>query len=158
MKTIYIKNDIGVLQITGSVNGVERIRIDENDSYEKSIVPEYLKKCVQEIKEYIQGTRTDFTFMMNPKGTDFQKKIWRIINEVSFGKTATYLQIARIYGDTKAVRAVAAAIGKNPILVSIPCHRIIGSNGKLVGYAAGLHKKKWLLKNEGFSFQSEFSF
>jgi|SaaInlStandDraft_1057018.scaffolds.fasta_scaffold00421_13 methylated-DNA-[protein]-cysteine S-methyltransferase len=141
MKTIYIKNDIGVLQITGSVNGVERIRIDENDSYEKSIVPEYLKKCVQEIEEYIQGTRTDFTFMMNPKGTDFQKKIWRIINEVSFGKIATYLQIVRIYGDTKAVRAVAAAIGKNPILVAIPCHRIIGSNGKLVGYAAGLHKK-----------------
>jgi methylated-DNA-[protein]-cysteine S-methyltransferase len=75
MKTIYIKNDIGVLQITGSVNGVERIRIDENDSYKKSIVPESLKKCVQEIEEYIQGTRTDFTFMMNPKGTDFQKKI-----------------------------------------------------------------------------------
>ena len=141
MKTIYIKNDIGVLQITGSVNGVERIRIDENDSYKKSIVPEYLKKCVQEIEEYIQGTRTDFTFMMNPKGTDFQKKIWRIINEVSFGKIATYLQIVRIYGDTKAVRAVAAAIGKNPILVAIPCHQIIGSNGKLVGYAAGLHKK-----------------
>ena len=95
---------------------------------------------------------------MNPKGTEFQKQIWNILLTIPFGKTLPYLEIAQIYGNTKEVRAVAAAIGKNPILVAVPCHRVIGSNRSLVGFAAGIEKKKWLLKNEGFPFQAEIPF
>lgn len=94
---------------------------------------------------------------MKPKGTEFQTKVWSILTKIPFGKTLSYLEIATIYGNKKAVRAVASAIGKNPILVAIPCHRVIGSNGILVGFATGL-EKKWLLENEGFPFQKEILF
>lgn len=95
---------------------------------------------------------------MNPKGTEFQKQIWNILQTIPFGKTLSYLEVAQIYDNTKAVRAVAAAIGKNPILDAVPCNRVIGSNGSLVGFASGLDKKKWLLENEGFPFQTEIPF
>ena len=95
---------------------------------------------------------------MNPKGTEFQKQVWNILLTIPFGKTLPYIEVAQIYGNIKAVQAVAAAIGKNPILVPVPCHRVIGSNGSPVGFAAGLEKKKWLLENEGFPFQAEIPF
>ena len=95
---------------------------------------------------------------MNPKGTEFQKQVWNILLTIPFGKTLPYIEVAQIYGNTKAVRTVAAAIGKNPILVPVPCHRVIGSNRSLVSFAAGLEKKKWLLENEGFPFQAEIPF
>ena len=78
---------------------------------------------------------------MNPKGTEFQLKIWNILQTIPYGKTTSYLKIAKIYGNINAVRVIGAAIGKNPILVAIPCHRVIGSNGSLVGFASGLDKK-----------------
>jgi methylated-DNA-[protein]-cysteine S-methyltransferase len=94
-----------------------------------------------------------FNFKMNPQGTDFQKAIWNLLKELPFGSTISYLTLSRLYGNTKAVRAVAAAIGKNPILVAIPCHRVIGSDGTLVGYSGGLDRKETLLETEGFPVQ-----
>jgi len=95
---------------------------------------------------------------MNPKGTEFQKQIWNILKIIPFGKTLPYLEVAQIYINTKAVRAVAAAIGKNPILIAQSCHRVIVSNLSLVGFPSGLEKKKWLSENEGFPFQTEIAF
>ena len=95
---------------------------------------------------------------MNPKGTESQKQVWNILLTIPFGKTLPYLEVAQIYGNIKAVRAVAAAIGKNPILMAVLCHRVIGSDGSLVGFASGLDKKKWLLEKEGFPFQTEIPF
>ena len=158
MQTVYFKSKLGVIKITGDLNGIESIRIDEG-TFQKTIsIPSYFENCILEIKEYLDGKRKEFTFSMKPKGTEFQTKVWSILTKIPFGKTLSYLEIATIYGNKKAVRAVASAIGKNPILVAIPCHRVIGSNGSLVGFAAGLDKKKWLLENEGFPFQKEILF
>ncbi|HDZ14815.1 MAG TPA: methylated-DNA--[protein]-cysteine S-methyltransferase, partial [Pricia sp.] len=85
---------------------------------------------------------------LNPKGTDFQKRVWKTLETIPYGKTVSYLEISKILGDVKAIRAVAAANGKNPLWIIVPCHRVIGSDGSLTGYAGGLHRKKWLLDHE----------
>ena len=102
-----------------------------------------------QLQEYFAGTRQQFNLALAFKGTDFQKKVWNALFEVPFGQTASYLQIAELVGDTKAVRAVGLTNGKNPISIICPCHRVIGSNGKLTGYGGGLPNKEWLLRHEG---------
>ena len=158
MESIQLKSTLGVIEITGDDAGIQTIRIQEEHQIRERPIPKVLEASVEQLKEYIEGSRTTFTFLMNPKGTEFQKQVWKILLTIPFGKTLPYIEVAQIYGNTKAVRAVAAAIGKNPILVAVPCHRVIGSNGSLVGFAAGLEKKKWLLENEGFPFQAEIPF
>jgi methylated-DNA-[protein]-cysteine S-methyltransferase len=158
MESIQFKSTLGVIEITGDDAGIQTIRIQEEQQIRERPIPKALEASVEQLKEYIEGSRTTFTFLMNPKGTEFQKQVWEILLTIPFGKTLPYIEVAQIYGNTKAVRAVAAAIGKNPILVAVPCHRVIGSNGSLVGFAAGLEKKKWLLENEGFPFQAEIPF
>ncbi len=94
------------------------------------------------------GKATIFDLKLNPQGTDFQKRVWEELLTVPFGRTLSYLELSRRLGDEKAIRAVAAANGKNPIWLVIPCHRIIGSDGSLTGYAGGLWRKKWLIEFE----------
>ena len=89
-----------------------------------------------------------FDLKLNPKGTDFQKNVWNALLEIPYGKTISYLELSKTLGNVKAIRAVASANGKNPLWIVIPCHRVIGSNGDLTGYAGGLHRKKWLLEHE----------
>ena len=108
-------------------------------------VPISLVPCVEQLQQYFAGKRFVFDFKMNPQGTDFQKAVWVLLKDLPFGCTISYLKLSRQYGNTKAVRAVATAIGKNPILVAIPCHRVIGSDGTLVGYSGGLDRKESLL-------------
>lgn len=157
MQTVYFKSKLGAIKISGDLNGLESIRIDEGTFQKIKSIPTCFENCILEIKEYLDGKRKEFTFSMKPKGTEFQTKVWSILTKIPFGKTLSYLEIATIYSNKKAVKAVASAIGKNPILVAIPHHRVIGSNGSLVGFAAGL-EKKWLLENEGFPFQKEILF
>lgn len=151
LQTTYYKSPIGIAKITGTKNGIESISIlDEDD---KSIIfsdktPECLQCCVTQLDEYFNGKRDGFDLLVNPKGTSFQKKVWKSLTKVDFGKTKTYLQQAKTLGDVKAIRAVATANGKNPIWIVIPCHRIIGSDGSLTGYAGGIWRKKWLLDHE----------
>ena len=158
MQSVQFKSTLGIIEITGDDAGVQTISIQEEQPIKKQPIPKVLEASVKQLKEYIEGSRTTFTFLMNPKGTEFQKQVWNILLTIPFGKTLPYLEVAQIYGNTKAVRAVAAAIGKNPILVAVPCHRVIGSNGSLVSFASGLDKKKWLLEKEGFPFQTEIPF
>ena len=86
--------------------------------------------------------------LLNPNGTEFQKKVWRQLETIPFGKTLSYLELSKQLGDVKAIRAVANANGKNPLWIIIPCHRVIGSDGSLTGYAGGLYRKQWLLNHE----------
>ncbi|PKP28323.1 MAG: cysteine methyltransferase [Bacteroidetes bacterium HGW-Bacteroidetes-18] len=116
-------------------------------------IPEILKDCVQQLEEYFNGTRKQFNLKLNPQGTEFQKRVWMELMLVSYGKTRTYLEQSKQLGDAKAIRAVASANGKNPIWIIIPCHRIIGSDGSLTGYAGGIWRKKWLLEHENPSTQ-----
>ena len=104
---------------------------------------------MQQLDAYFNGTRKEFDLQLDPEGTDFQKRVWKELLNVPFGKTRTYLEQSKKLGDIKAIRAVASANGKNPIAIIIPCHRILGSDGSLTGYASGLWRKKWLLEHEG---------
>ena len=103
----------------------------------------------KELEGYFQKTVMEFSFPMNPQGSAFQKKVWDALLEIPFGETVSYLEFTKRIADEKAIRAVASSIGKNPIMIAIPCHRVIGSDGSLTGYAGGLDAKKALLELEG---------
>lgn len=107
-----------------------------------------IHQCIDELIEYFSGQRTNFTVPIHQEGTDFQQKVWKELYEVPYGKTLSYGELAKKLGDPKSVRAAAAANGKNKIAIIIPCHRIIGADQSLVGYAWGKYRKKWLLQHE----------
>ncbi|KAF1020251.1 MAG: Methylated-DNA--protein-cysteine methyltransferase [Acinetobacter bereziniae] len=107
-----------------------------------------LLETQQQLNEYFQGHRTQFELALDFAGTDFQQKVWQALLTIPFGETRSYKQIAEQIGNVKAVRAVGAANGKNPISIIAPCHRVVGANGKLVGFAGGLENKDILLKIE----------
>src|SRR5699024_5673425 len=108
----------------------------------------YLTEAVAQLKAYFEGDLQNFSLTLNPKGTSFQQKVWKALGDIPYGTTISYLDLAKTLGDPKAVRAVAAANGKNPIMIVVPCHRVIGSDGSLTGYASGIWRKKWLLEHE----------
>lgn len=108
-----------------------------------------IKEAFRQLSEYFSGNRKTFNLPLLLKGTDFQKQVWQALLKIPFGETRSYKQIAEAIGNPKAVRAVGMANNKNPLLIVIPCHRVIGANGKLVGYAVGLDKKEYLLRLEG---------
>lgn len=147
MERAYIKTTLGIATIIGDKNGVSVISVsDEGEA--SDIVPAILVNAVVQLNEYFEGKRNNFTFKVNPKGTEFQQKVWKSLLEIPYGETRTYMEQSKILGDVKAIRAVASANGKNPLWIVVPCHRVIGTNGSLTGYAGGLWRKKWLLEHE----------
>ena len=152
MKIIYIQTPLGISKIVGDAYGISIISIlSEGEITTK--IPKELKECVSQLREYFEGNRNHFDFKLNPLGTDFQKRVWQGLLEIPFGKTMSYLELSKKLGDVKAIRAVASANGKNPLWIVIPCHRVIGTDGSLTGYAGGLWRKKWLLEHESTSKQ-----
>jgi methylated-DNA-[protein]-cysteine S-methyltransferase len=148
---LYYKSPIGVLEIIGTEEEILSILFidDENQSeHNQTNIPHAVKECKDQLDEYFKGNRISFTFPYRLEGTDFQKKVWNALKEVSYSETASYKDIAVSIGNEKAIRAVGSANGKNKLSIIIPCHRIIGSNGKLTGYAGGLWRKEWLLQHE----------
>ncbi|HQZ25654.1 MAG TPA: methylated-DNA--[protein]-cysteine S-methyltransferase [Flavobacterium sp.] len=147
METTYIKTPLGIAKIIGDEDGISIISVsDEGDS--SSTIPMVLQEAVSQLNDYFEGKRNDFTFKLNPSGTEFQQKVWKGLLEIPFGKTMSYLELSKKLGDVKAIRAVASANGKNPLWIVVPCHRVIGTDGSLTGYAGGLWRKKWLLEHE----------
>jgi len=147
METAYIKTPLGIAKIVGDENGISIISVFDEGEVSNSI-PIVLQESVSQLNEYFEGKRTHFTFKLNPQGTEFQQKVWKGLLEIPFGKTMTYLELSKKLGDVKAIRAVASANGKNPLWIVVPCHRVIGTDGSLTGYAGGLWRKKWLLEHE----------
>lgn len=152
METAYIKTPLGIAKIQGDENGISILCIHDEGTISLEI-PTILKEAVAQIDDYFEGKRTDFTFKINPSGTEFQQKVWKGLLEIPFGKTVSYLELSKKLGNTKAIRAVAAANGKNPLWIVVPCHRVIGTQGSLTGYAGGLWRKKWLLDHENATIQ-----
>ena len=148
MQTAYIKSPLGTTKITGDENGISSISVLDAEKEITTEIPDALKEAVAELQDYFAGKRNDFTFKINPKGTDFQQKVWQELLNIPFGKTMSYLELSKKLGDVKAIRAVASANGKNPLWIVVPCHRVIGTDGSLTGYAGGLWRKKWLLEHE----------
>ena len=147
MERAVIKTPLGFAELKGDENGLSSISVFDEEKV-GDIIPEILEDAVYQLNEYFAGDRKVFQLTLNPNGTDFQKKVWKELLEIPYGKTISYLELSKKLGDVKAIRAVAAANGKNPLWIVVPCHRVIGSNGDLVGYAGGLHRKKWLLEHE----------
>lgn len=153
--TISIKTPLGTCEITGDKEGISKIEILDQKEFKQEDVPEELEAAVEQLNRYFSGELKDFNFKMNPSGTEFQKKVWQALNKIPYGKTRSYLELSKELGNVKAIRAVAAANGKNPLWIATPCHRVIGSNGSLTGYAGGLWRKKWLLDFENPPLQQE---
>ena len=147
MVNTFIKTPLGIAKVEGDENGVSSISVLDEGSISPEI-PFELENAVEQLNEYFEGNRTSFDFKLNPKGTEFQQRVWRGLLQIPYGKTRTYLEQSKILGDVKAIRAVASANGKNPLWIVVPCHRVIGSDGSLTGYAGGLWRKKWLLEHE----------
>lgn len=149
MKTAIISTPIGFIEVNGDEDGLASVVfLDSDDCAVSESISRELKDAVEQLREYFDGKREEFSLKLSPKGTDFQKRVWKRLQEIPFGKTTSYQQMANQLGDPKVIRATASANGKNPISIIISCHRVIGSDGSLTGYAGGLHRKKWLLEHE----------
>ena len=148
MEVAYIKTPLGIAKLEGDADGLSAITVLDNDEKVTDLVPEVLEDAAYQLNEYFEGTRKRFDLTLNPEGTPFQQRVWAALKEIPFGKTVSYLELSKTLGDVKAIRAVAAANGKNPLWIVVPCHRVIGSDGSLTGYAGGLRRKKWLLEHE----------
>lgn len=150
----YLQTPLGIALIEGNTGGVCRISIlDETPNDFSLEIPAVLQDAVTELEEYFSGSLKNFTMKINPQGTDFQKRVWQELVNIPFGTTTSYHKLSVTLGDVKAIRAVASANGKNPLWIVVPCHRVIGSDGSLTGYAGGLWRKKWLLEHETPSVQ-----
>ncbi len=143
-----LKTPLGTVEICGDEHGLSRLTIIEEENFNQEDTPQELLPAVNQLKQYFNRELIKFDLKLNPTGTAFQQMVWQALCKIPFGKTCSYLELARELGDIKAIRAVAAANGKNPLWIIIPCHRIIGSDGSLTGYAGGLWRKKWLLEHE----------
>ena len=146
---------IGILKLIASENALRAILWDNQDFllYKdvQKIQPDnhaMLSQATNQLSEYFSGNRNEFNLALEPQGTTFQQQVWQALLKIPHGKTVSYLDIAIAIDNPKGVRAVGMAIGKNPLSIVIPCHRVIGSNGKLTGFAGGLEKKKFLLDLE----------
>ena len=151
MHTLDFQSPLGIIEITGDEQGIFSILFADRQQLQFPENPDTLAtltECQQQLKEYFQGTRFMFTIPFIVKGTPFQQGVWQALTTVPYGKTASYKDIATLVGNEKAVRAVGTANSKNLVSIIVPCHRIIGANGKLTGYAGGLWRKEWLLKHE----------
>lgn len=147
--TAFIETPLGIAKIAYENDGISVISVLDDKTIPCSeTIPEPLQNCAQQLQEYFAGTRKEFDLKLAPKGTDFQQKVWKALLEIPYGKTCSYMDLSKQLGDVKAIRAVAAANGKNPLWIITPCHRVIGSDGSLTGYAGGLWRKKWLLEHE----------
>jgi methylated-DNA-[protein]-cysteine S-methyltransferase len=144
----YQSTPIGLLQIIGSDTAIGSVLFVEEESASTFVDhPLAIRACV-ELREYFDKQRTEFTLPLEPAGTAFQQVVWRELMRIPFGSKRSYNDIAIAVGDPKTVRAVGNANGRNPIAIVIPCHRVVGTNGALTGYAGGLWRKQWLLEHE----------
>lgn len=151
MKNLYFYNtDIGKIGIADNGKAITNVYFNESPQLKDTEIKEtdLLKEAAQQLKDYLAGKRKSFNIPLMPEGTEFQQNVWKALQQIPYGKTCTYGEIARKIGNPKACRAVGMANNKNPIGIFIPCHRVIGANGKLVGYAGGLEMKEHLLAIE----------
>lgn len=148
MQNCIIKSPLGFTKLVGDDEGISSVVVLNSEEKVTDIIPDCLQDCAYQLQEYFEGKRQHFDLKLNPEGTNFQKQVWNELLNIPYGKTNSYLELSKRLGDVKAIRAVANANGKNPLWIIVPCHRVIGSDGSLTGYAGGLHRKQWLLEHE----------
>ncbi|HPH22462.1 MAG TPA: methylated-DNA--[protein]-cysteine S-methyltransferase [Chitinophagaceae bacterium] len=147
----YYESPVGLLKIGGTETYITEVSFIDNReqiAHGEPGLSDMIHYCTEQLIEYFTGRRKTFDLPVHQEGTEFQQRVWNQLLAVPFGKTASYLDMAKKLGDPKCVRAAAAANGKNQIVIIVPCHRIIGSDKSLVGYSGGMWRKKWLLQHE----------
>jgi methylated-DNA-[protein]-cysteine S-methyltransferase len=158
-----VSSPVGELTLTATEEGLTGVYFDRGshpppkrevsawveDDGARGRASEILADARAQLAAYFAGDRTSFDLPLAPGGTEFQRRVWSALREIAFGSTTSYGDIARQIGAPKAVRAVGAANGRNPIPIIVPCHRVIGSNGSLTGFGGGIERKEWLLSHEG---------
>ena len=148
--TVHYVSPLGILQLLEEEGKLVAVRfmndspIKETETTSSAV----LLETMLQLDEYFAGRRKEFNLPLNPAGTGFQQKVWQQLLQIPFAETITYLHMAKRLGNVKSIRAAASANGKNPLAIIIPCHRVVGANGQLTGYAGGLHRKQWLLEHE----------
>lgn len=145
---IYLQSPIGIVEIESDDAFIRSVKFVDEVGENSAEQPEVLKACSKQLQEYFSGERKTFTVDLQQEGTNFQQQVWKELLEIPFGKTMSYLALSKKLNNVGAIRAVGTANGKNHIAIIVPCHRVIGSDGKLTGYSGGLHRKKWLLEHE----------
>ena len=146
----YVESPIGTIEIKADEQSILSVQFKDTNKVETSFSEnEISKNGKQQLSEYFASERKEFELPLKLSGTDFQNKVWTELQVIPYGKTISYLQLAKNLGDPKCIRAAGTANGKNPFAIVVPCHRVIGSNGDLIGYAGGLWRKQWLLEHEG---------
>jgi len=150
--TTYYHSPVGALRISCTETYLHEVHFEKSDidilALPDSDHHDLLQQTVEQLIEYFNGARRTFNLPLQQKGTDFQQSVWNKLLEIPFGKTISYMDLAKRLGDPKVIRAAASTNGKNNIAIIVPCHRVIGSGRDLVGYAGGLWRKKWLLEHE----------
>ena len=147
----YYHSPVGLLKISGTDDYITEIifndKVQRLDVRKRNLSP-MLIQCVEQLIQYFNGERRKFELPIHQQGSPFQQSVWAELMAIPFGKTISYIELARRIGDAKATRAVASANGKNNVCIIVPCHRVIGANKELVGYSGGIRRKKWLLEHE----------
>ena len=147
----YYESPIGLLKIGGTDHYIGELSFVDNPdqiTHGEPGITEVMHQCTEQLIEYFHGSRRNFDLPVNQPGTDFQRRVWSELMEISYGRTISYMDLAKRLGDPKVIRAAASTNGKNNIAIMVPCHRVIGSDSSLVGYSGGKWRKKWLLGHE----------
>ncbi|MBL0146569.1 MAG: methylated-DNA--[protein]-cysteine S-methyltransferase [Chitinophagaceae bacterium] len=156
-ETIFYKSPLGILEIRGEGDYISAVlftnswkgnKLDEEAIHFTTPELPCIKNCVQQLNEYFDGSRRNFELKLKQSGTAFQQQVWAALIDIPYGQTISYLTLSKRIGNVKAIRAVGTANGNNAISILVPCHRVIGSNGDLIGYGGDLWRKKWLLEHE----------
>ena len=158
--TCYFQSPLGVMEITANEHALTSIKFLEQDMPIENTPPtkKYsLSLAVSQLEKYFEGKLKEFDLPLQLTGTDFQQQVWTEVQKIPFGKTSSYVQLAEKLGSRDLARAVGTANGNNPFWIVIPCHRVVGNTGELVGYAGGLWRKQWLLEHEGCQMLLPFS-
>jgi methylated-DNA-[protein]-cysteine S-methyltransferase len=154
--TSYYKSPIGFIKIQSSEKGIQSLIFVDDAEGEGQRAKGLGSNISLQLDEYFQKKRESFDLELDLEGTEFQKRVWNELMKIPFGKTTTYKELSLKLGNLKAIRAVGTANGANPVSIIIPCHRVIGSDGSLTGYAGGLWRKKWLLEHESKDLRFKF--
>ncbi|WP_029767819.1 methylated-DNA--[protein]-cysteine S-methyltransferase [Haloglycomyces albus] len=144
----YMDSPIGIVNLTANDQGVTRLHLNEEPTVPKEAGNTVLAQTMEQLKAYFAGELQEFTVPLDPDGTEFQRQVWSGLQDIPYGHTWSYGELAQHIGRPSAVRAVGLANGRNPVSLIVPCHRVIGADGSLTGYAGGIERKKFLLDHE----------
>jgi methylated-DNA-[protein]-cysteine S-methyltransferase len=148
MPEVYYRTPVGIALIVAEDGYITKVSIRDEELEETTTDSPVLLEAIKQLREYFDGERKDFDLPIKQPGSSFQQEVWQQLQQIKYGSTITYLQQSQQMKNPLAIRAIAAANGRNNLWIVVPCHRVIGSNGSLTGYAGGLWRKKWLLEHE----------